>query len=115
MNLSAGDNNEIKIGTRVPVEAKQGEFQYIDVGTSIWCRLRDRRDVVWLGNDLLLNVRPEISNFAVPEQQGQQVRPVLPQLNIKANTLAVLRKPMILGSVVDPHSKRPFQSELTLT
>src|SRR6266446_205021 len=115
MNLSAGDNNEIKIGTRVPVEAKQGEFQYIDVGTSIWCRLRDRHDVVWLGNDLLLNVRGEISNFALPEQQGQQVRPVLRQLNINASTLAVLGKPMIVGSVDDPNSKRQFQLEVTVT
>ena len=68
MNLSTGDANEVKIGTRVPVEAKQGEFQYIDVGTSIWCRLRDRKDVAWLGNDVLLNLRAEISNFALPEQ-----------------------------------------------
>src|SRR6266852_5932410 len=104
-----------KIGTRVPVEAKQGEFQYIDVGTSIWCRLRDRHDVVWLGNDLLLNVRGEISNFALPEQQGQQVRPVLRQLNINASTLAVLGKPMIVGSVDDPNSKRQFQLEVTVT
>src|ERR1700720_1005605 len=115
MNLSTGDANEVKIGTRVPVEAKQGEFQYIDVGTSIWCRLRDRHDVAWLGNDLLLNVRGEISNFALPEQQGQQVRPVLRQLNINASTLAVLGKPMIIGSVDDPNSKRQFQLEVTVT
>src|SRR5260370_13618732 len=114
MNLSAGDNNEIKIGTRVPVEAKQGEFQYIDVGTSIWCRLRDRHDVVWLGNDLLLNVRGEISNFALPEQQGQQVRPVLRPLSIKATTLPVLGNPMIHGTVDDPNSKRQVQIEVTV-
>src|SRR5438309_6159945 len=88
MNLSAGDANDVKIGTRVPIEAKQGEFQYLDVGTSIWCRLRDRKDVVWLGNDVLLNLKAEISNFALPEQQGQQVRPVLRQLNINASTQA---------------------------
>src|ERR1700683_425986 len=42
MNLNADDSNEIKIGTRVPVESKQGEFTYLDVGTSIWCRLGER-------------------------------------------------------------------------
>jgi hypothetical protein len=115
MNLSAGDSNEVKIGTRVPVEAKQGEFQYIDVGTSIWCRLRDRKDVTWLGNDVLLNMRAEISNFAMPEQQGQQVRPVLRQLNINASTQAVMGKPLVVGSVDDPSSKKQFQLEVTVT
>lgn len=114
MNLSAGDANEVKIGTRVPVEAKQGEFQYIDVGTSIWCKLRDRKDVAWLGNDVLLNLRAEISNFALPEQQGQQVRPVLRQLNINASTQALMGKPMVVGSVDDPNSKRQFQLEVTV-
>jgi hypothetical protein len=115
MNLSAGDANEVKIGTRVPVESKQGEFQYIDVGTSIWCRLRDRKDVVWLGDDVLLNLRTEISNFALPEQQGQQVRPVLRQLNINASTQARMGKPLVVGSVDDPNSKRQFQLEVTVT
>src|SRR6267142_1157619 len=31
MNLQADDANEIKIGTRVPVETGQGQFQYMDV------------------------------------------------------------------------------------
>jgi hypothetical protein len=40
---------------------------------------------------------------------------VLRQLNINASTLAVLGKPMILGSVDDPNSKRQFQLEVTVT
>lgn len=115
MNLSAGDANEVKIGTRVPVEAKQGEFQYIDVGTSIWCRLRDRKDVAWLGNDVLLNMRAEISNFAMPEQQSQNVRPVLRQLNINASTQAMMGKALVVGSVDDPSSRKQFQLEVTVT
>src|ERR1700685_2915271 len=31
LNLNDNDANELKIGTRVPVEAKQGEMEYIDV------------------------------------------------------------------------------------
>src|SRR6476660_284731 len=50
MHSRSGDGNEIKIGTRVPVEAKQSEFQYLDVGTSIWCRLRDQADVTAVGS-----------------------------------------------------------------
>ncbi len=109
MNLNADDANEIKIGTRVPVEAKQGEFQYLDVGTNIWCRIGER------ANGLALSVRAEISNFAMPDQQTQMARPVLRQLSIKASTMAQLGKPMIVGSVDDPNSKRQFQLEVTVT
>jgi hypothetical protein len=115
MNLNAGDESEIKIGARVPVEPKSGEFQYIDVGTNIWCRLRDRKDVTWLANDVLLNIRSEISNFAVPEQQGQNMRPIVRQLKIDASTIAVVGKSVTVGSVDDPNSKRQFQLEVTVT
>jgi hypothetical protein len=83
--------------------------------TSIWCQLRDRNDVAWLGNDLLMSVRSEISNFAVPEQQGQNVRPLLRQLRINASTIVAPGKPMVMGSVDDPNSKRQFQLEVTAT
>jgi len=109
MNLNADDANEIKIGTRVPVESKQGEFQYLDVGTNIWCRIGER------ANGLPLSVRAEISNFAMPDQQGQQVRPVLRQLSIRASTVAQLGRPSVVGSVDDPNSKRQFQLEVTVT
>jgi hypothetical protein len=114
MNVNAGDQNEVKIGTRVPVEPKNGEFQYLDVGTSIWCRLRDRRDVTWLANDVMLNVRSEVSNFAVPERQGQDSRPMIRQFKIDASTIAVVGKALIVGSVDDPGSRRQFQLEVTV-
>jgi hypothetical protein len=115
MNLNAGDSSEIKIGTRVPIEEKAGEFSYLDVGTNVWCRLRDRNNDAWLGNAVLLSVRSEISNFAVPDQQGQNMRPLLRQLKIEASTLAQLGKPLVVGSVDDPNSKRQFQLEVTAT
>jgi len=108
MNVNADDANEVKIGTKVPVDTKQGEFQYIDVGTNIWCRIGER------ANGIPLSVRAEISNFATP-YDGQQARPVLRQLSIKASTVAQLGKPMVVGSVDDPNSKRTFQLEVTVT
>ena len=109
MNLNSDNSNELKIGTRVPVESKQGEFQYLDVGTNIWCRIGER------ANGLPLSVRAEISNFAMPDQQAQQARPVLRQLSIRASTVAQLGKPMVVGSVDDPNSRRQFQLEVTVT
>jgi hypothetical protein len=110
LNLNADDANEIKIGTRVPIDAGQGTFQYLDVGTNIWARIGERSDGV------SLSVRAENSNLAVPEK-GELLaeRPVIRQLQIHASTLALLGKPMIVGSVDDPNSKRQFQLEVTVT
>ncbi len=115
MNLNSGDQNEIKIGTRVPVEVKQGEIQYLDVGTNIWCRLRDRVDISWLANDLMLNVRSDLSNFAIADQQGQSTRPVIRQVKIDSSAIASTGKSTVIGAVDDPNSKRQFQLEVTVT
>ncbi len=111
MNLNAKDNNEIKIGTRVPVEMKQGEMQYIDVGTRIWSRVEERDN-----GFLLLSVRSEISNFAIPDQANRSnSMPLLRQMQINASTIASPGKPIVIGSVDDPNSKRQFQLEVTAT
>ena len=110
MNLNAEESDEIKIGTRVPVETGEGrQFQYIDVGTNIWCRIEERSE------GIPLSVKAEVSNFAIPEQStGHELHPIIRQLQIKASTLAQLGKPMIVGSVDDPNSKRQFQLEVTV-
>jgi len=115
MSLNASDQNEIKIGTRVPVEVKQGEIQYLDVGTSIWCRLRDRADVSWLSNDVMLNVRSDLSNFAIPDQQGSSMRPAIRQVKIDSSVIATVGKLTPVGSADDPNSKRQFQLDVMAT
>lgn len=117
MSLNSSDQSQLKIGTRVPVEVKQSEIQYLDVGTTIWCRLRDRtsRDASWLQNDVMLNVRSELSNFAIPDQQGQSMRPAIRQMNIESNVIATAGKPIAIGAVDDPNSKRQFQLEVMVT
>lgn len=110
LNLNADDANEIKIGTKVPVDAGHESYQYIDVGTSIWCRIGERPD------GMPLTVRADISNFAIPDQgPGHEFRPVIRQFKINASTLALPGKPMVVGSVDDPNSKRQFQLEVTVS
>ena len=110
MDLTVSQPQDIKIGTRVPVEIKQGEFQYLDVGTNISGRLQMRHD------QLELFVNADISNFAIPEQaQGHDAHPLIRQLKIGGSTLVVLGKPMLIGSADDPNSKRQFQVEVTMT
>jgi hypothetical protein len=109
MNLNGNDSNDLKIGTRVPLEGKEGQFEYIDVGTNISARMQCRNGQVEVF------VHTDMSNFAIPEQaQGHDTHPVIRQLKISGSTLAVLGKPMIVGSVDDPNSKRQFQVEVTV-
>jgi hypothetical protein len=111
LNLNGGEANELKIGSRVPVQINSNSFEYIDVGTSIWGRLGEQRS-----DGISLAVRAEISNFATPEaEHDHDARPIIRQLQIKAGTLAQLGKPMVVGSVDDPNSKRQFQLEVTVT
>lgn len=110
LNVNTGDHNDLKIGTKVPVEVKEGEMQYIDLGTDISADLRER------DNGLALEVRAAMSNFANPDQgtRGNSM-PLLRQMKINASTLIAPGRPMVVGSVDDPNSKRQFQLEVTAT
>ena len=115
MHSRSGDWNEIRIGTKVPVESKQGEFQYLDVGMNIRCRLTDRSDMTSLGENISLKVSADLTNFAVPEQQQQTMHPAIRQMRMEASTVAVLGKSMVVGIVDDPNSKHQYQLDVTVT
>lgn len=115
MDLKSPDSNEIKIGTRVPVDTKEGEFQYLDVGTNVWCRLQDQQDEPSLGNtSVMLKVRAELSNFAMPDETTSK-RPTIRQMKMESSTIAVVGKPLVIATADDPNSKRQFQLEVTVT
>lgn len=111
INLNTNDSNEIKIGTRIPVEIKDGEFQYLDLGTNIWARLHDER------GQMVLTVRAEVSSFAIPEQglDKPDPHPAIRQLKLSGSALLPLAKPVVIDSVDDPNSKRTFELEVTVT
>ena len=111
LNLNADDANEIKIGTRVPIESKQGEFQYLDVGTNIWCRIGERS-----GRHPAERTRRD-QQFRHSRAAGRPRRPVLYYGNSRSTPALwlCLGKPMVVGSVDDPNSKRQFQLEVTVS
>ena len=113
MNLTSGSpaglQHNLKIGTRVPVEMKQGEMQYVDVGVNIWAHLSE------LGNGLALDARLEMSNFADPNQQARGPMPLLRQLEISGSTDVEPGKTVVLGVVDDPNSKRQFQLDVLVS
>ena len=108
-DLATNEGNEIKIGTRVPVQSKDGEFQYLDIGTNIFARLGETR------GQTELVVRAEISNFAAAEHDPRDMHPVIRQMKIGGSTLLPLGKTIVIGSADDPNSKRQFQLEVTVT
>lgn len=116
MNLTTGESDEIKIGTRVPVASGGSpggvpavQYQYLDVGTEIWAQIRPHGDV--------LVVRGEISNLDVSSatERTPSPPPVVRQIKIHGETLLTTGKPIVIGSVDDPTSKRQFQLEVTVT
>jgi hypothetical protein len=118
MNMTGGNPNEIKIGTRVPVATGSSsstpaatQYQYLDIGTNIWAQLREH------GDEFILVVRGEVSNLDVEtgEHSGAMLPPVVRQIKINGDTLLVVGKPIVIGSVDDPNSKKQFQLEVTVT
>jgi hypothetical protein len=104
---------ELKIGTRVPVDGEQGKFDYLDVGTSIFCHMIARSYSL---NSLSLQVRAEVSNFAVADPAARGTgAPLIRQMTIAGGTLVIPDKPVIIGSVDDPNSKHQFQLEVAVT
>ena len=120
MNLTSNLPHEIKIGSRVPVVAGPTsksenfpQFQYLDVGTKIWAQLRPTGN----SNEEELIVRSEVSNVDLTGEGGDasRIAPVIRQINIDGSTVVTVGKPLLIGSMDDPNSKRQFQLEVTVT
>jgi hypothetical protein len=107
---SAPPNQDLKIGTRIPVQSEQGKFQYLDIGTNISAQL-----ITWQ-KPIAVYVNAEISSFP-PSNQGTASGPppLIRQMRIVASTVVIPDKPVIIGSVDDPDSKRQFQLEMLAT
>ncbi len=61
-------------------------------------------------------VRGEVSNLDVEMgSTPEHLTPVVRQIKISGDTLLVVGKPIVIGSVDDPNSKRQFQLEVTVT
>lgn len=105
MDLTAGPRKQVlKIGDRVPVEVKQGELQYLDVGYNIDCRLTERQ------NGLGLEVSADVSSMATHSTQ-----PLIRQFRIDGSTVVLPGKPVMIASGDDPDSNHEFQLEVTVT
>lgn len=121
MNLTSSESNEMKIGSRVPIttfvnskdSGAGNQVQYLDVGTNIWAQLRPIPD----SDEEELAVRSEISSLDLNTASGTGLNadPVIRQIKISGSALLAEGKPLVLGSMDDPTSKRQFELEVTVT
>ena len=85
MNLTTLKPGEIKIGSRVPIDTntKEGEFQYLDVGTNISAQIRQSREQ----NGLV--VEADVSSFASPDQnpEGRNSHPIVRQVKMGGSVM----------------------------
>jgi hypothetical protein len=109
--------NKLRSGARYPVATgtaeKNTQFQYLDVGVSIDCRVVER------GGYLELNAVIDSSDIegadahGVPNLMGQN--PVIGQMKSDIRSLIRPGTPTMVSSMDDPASKRRFQLDVTAT
>lgn len=110
MTINSGETSNLKIGTRVPVAINNAtQFQYLDVGTSIWCRAQER------AGDLMLTVRSDISSIDLGDAVKTVNQSRVEQVSINGSTVVAPGKPAMIGSVDDPSSERQFRLQVTAT
>ncbi len=107
-NLTGGVSKQIKIGSKVPIEAEPGKFVYLDIGINIDARVYGKEDMP------ILDVKAEVLSIA-SDQSAHNAQPIVRQMLISANTLLIYNKSMIIGAADDPNSKRQYQLEVTAT
>lgn len=113
--LRADNNsNQLKVGTRVPIEAGEGKTTYADVGLDLDCSVIETVD-----NKVAARIDMSITNFAIPEQSSDPrtagSRPVLRAVTQRIRTILNPGKPQIVTSMDDVNSTKRMQVEVTAT
>jgi len=107
--------NKLRSGARYPVatasDEKNTQFQYIDIGVSIDCRVVER------GGYLELNAVIDSSEIEGADAHGAPVPPgpVIAQMKSDVRSLIRPGTPTMVSSMDDPASKRRFQLDVTAT
>lgn len=110
MTVNSGEASNLKIGARVPVATgNDGHFQYLDVGTNIWCRAQERE-----GN-LILTVRSDLSSIDLGDGVKSADQSRVHQVSINGSTVVGSGKAATIGSVDDPTSTRQFRLQVSAT
>jgi hypothetical protein len=101
----------LKSGARLPVETGNGNWQYVDVGVNLKCRVRGETETPMLVATI------EFSSPVLPEQgvKTAKEQPVLRQANADVYAPIILGKPLVIATMDDPSLPRRFEIEVTPT
>lgn len=97
------DWSKVNIGGRVPVPSKDG-FTYIDIGTNIQARMRDRNGTMFLDVNISLSDAPNT----------QSNPPTVRQLQTNTSTTITPGKPTLIAALVDPGTQQKYEIEATV-
>jgi hypothetical protein len=102
---------KLRVGQKVPVEPREKEKQYTDVGKNIDCQLRSETE-----HTVSLHLIVESSGISLDEHGAAESAhgdPVILFAKIDTDTTLELGTPTIVGNFQDPVNKRNFQIEAT--
>ena len=108
----AGEWQQLRVGTRVPIYAQEKKLEYMDVGLSVDCRILGAED------SAALITKAEITNFAAGE--GEKVgasggAPLIRHVQMNTSAPLSLEKSVLLSGVDELSSKHRFQLEVTVS
>jgi hypothetical protein len=109
--------NKLRSGARYPIATGSGEknemqYQYLDIGVNIDCRIVER------GGYLELNAVVDSSVIEGADAHvgpGPMIGPVIGQMKSDIRSLIRPGTPTMVSSMEDPASKRRFQLDVTAT
>jgi hypothetical protein len=110
--------NKLRAGARYPIATKTAdksitEFQYLDIGVSIDCRVVERGGYLELNAVVDSSVIEGADAHGVPSPRIDQ--PVIGQMKSDIRSLIRPGTPTMVSSMEDPASKRRFQLDVTAT
>jgi hypothetical protein len=114
MLIAANGKGTFRVGNRVPfatVGMPPGQYQYLDVGVNIECRLGE------LNGKVALNADIEVSTIVEHEKGAAAIppSPTVAQIRLSVGTIVDLGKPALVASINDPVTMRRFDVEATVT
>jgi hypothetical protein len=108
MLVQNNSSGMVRVGTKLAVTSGPGQFQYVDVGTNLECRLEARN------SRLTLDTNVEFSGV----ETGPQVSPGGPSIRqVRSHTKSEvpLAVPTRLAMFDDPVTRHSYEIEVTAT
>jgi hypothetical protein len=111
MVVRTGERGSIRLGSRVPVPTANQQFQYVDLGVNIDCRVERDADagVVLVTNSQVSSVPPDQPN------ENRNLPPIIRNTQIQAESIVPLEKRTLIGSADQVDGTGRFDLEVTAT